>query len=264
MAFLGAPRFVIEALRAIRTGALIAAGGIETVLASDDPRNPSPPLWLLRHTGPVSHVESSANAMDSTIGELGLAGNARVVDAGCGFGVMATRLARRLGPDGRYVGFDIHGPSIRWAQRHVASSDSRLRFVLRRDDPAAAWPVGDADADFVLAKSLFTHLTERAARAAFREIARGLRPGGRALVTAFLFEADRPPASLLPYPAPGASVRWRWKNRPEAVVAYERTLFTTMLLDAGLTVASFRPGFWPKAEKLDAQDVLILEKPPTQ
>lgn len=260
MAFLGSPRVLVEALRAVRTGALMLAGGIERVLQPAD-EFPAPPLWLLRHTGAIAHVESSADATDALIAELELlAPESRVADAGCGFGIMATRLARRLGPEGRYVGFDIHGPSIRWAQRSLAAGDRRLRFVLVRSDPAGSWPVGDAGADLVLAKSLFTHLTEPLARGAFREIARCLAPGGRALVTAFLFEADRPPERLLPYPGPGAAVRWRWKNRPQAIVAYERSRFTQLLTEAGLAVSAFRPGFWPRAAALDAQDVLVLER----
>jgi len=257
VAWLAAPRPLIEFLRATRTCALMLAGAVEKVLQTEGGR-PTPPLWLLRHTGPVAHVESSADATDRLVGELGLAADARIVDAGCGFGAMAMRLTSRLGPDGRYLGFDIHGPSIRWAQIHIATSDPRVRFVLVRRDPSEAWPVADQDADFVIAKSLFTHLPEPAARAAFREMARSLRPGGRALVTAFLFEEDRSPDALLPYPGVGARVRWRWRNRPEAVVAYERTHFTKLLMEAGLVVESFRPGFWPKAEKLDAQDTLIL------
>ena len=259
MDWLALPRPAIQALRAVRTGALIVAGGIERFLQTDT-GSPIPPLWLLRQTGPVLHVESSATEADALIGEMGLAPNALVVDAGCGFGAMAPRIGTRLGSEGRYIGFDVHGPSIRWAQRHLASADVRLRFVLIRRGPGEAWPAADRDADFVLAKSLFTHLPDADARGALHEVARCLRPGGRALVTAFLFESDRAPERLLPYPAPGAPVRWRWKHRPEAVVAYERTHFSTLIEDAGLRIAAFRPGFWPRAEKLDAQDVLFLEK----
>jgi len=131
--------------------------------------------------------------------------------------------------------------------------------------PGEPWPVDggdfDAGADLVLAKSLFTHLTETPAREALSQIARALAPTGRAVVTAFLFEADRPPRRLFPYPSPQARVRWRLKNRPEAAVAWERIRFTELIIEAGLAVAAFRPGFWPRGDRLDAQDVLILEKP---
>jgi hypothetical protein len=57
-------------------------------------------------------------------------------------------------------------------------------------------------------------------------------------------------------------VRWRWKNRPEAVVAYERVFFSELVAAAGLRIENFRPGFWPRADRLHAQDVLVLTKSP--
>ena len=254
----GAPRAVIASARAARTLALMAAG----LLARPWRRNSrtEPPLWLRRHTGPVADIPSSADAADSLLAELALVGPAsRVVDAGCGFGVMATRISSRLGPAGRYLGLDVHAPSIRWARRHLAAADARLRFERVR--PGEPWPLGaGGDADLVLAKSLFTHLTEEPARLALSETARALRPGGRALVTAFLFEADQPPESLFPWPGPDAPVRWRLKNRPEAAVAWDRARFTQLVGAAGLEVIDFRPGFWPRGERLDAQDILVLGK----
>ena len=220
-----------------------------------------PPLWLRRHTGPVADIEASADSADALLAELGLVSpESRIVDAGCGFGVMAMRVSRRLGPSGRYLGLDVHAPSIRWARRHLAAADARLRFERVR--PGGPWPLAaGGDADLVLAKSLFTHLTEEPARLALSETARALRPGGRALVTAFLFEGKAPPESLFPWPRGASPVRWRLKNRPEAAVAYDRARFTELVEAAGLEVIEFRPGFWPGDEKLDAQDVLVLGKP---
>jgi ubiquinone/menaquinone biosynthesis C-methylase UbiE len=234
----------------------MAAGAVDRFFEVQQ-QSKSPPLWLQRHTGPISEIATSAKTCDELIGELGLVGpGSSVVDAGCGFGVMAPFFSERVGSTGRYLGFDSHGPSIRWAQRFLATTEPRFRFVLSGVE--RSWPVPDSDADLVLAKSLFTHLTEEASRHAFQEIARVLKRDGRALVTTFLFEEDRPPDLLLPFPRPGSPIRWRWKNRPQAMVAYERVYFSELIAAAGLRIEVFRPGFWPRADRLQAQDVLVL------
>ncbi|HYK40966.1 MAG TPA: hypothetical protein VE007_01170, partial [Thermoanaerobaculia bacterium] len=111
-----APRPLIGTLRALRTGALMAAGAVDRFFeVQHDVRNP--PLWLQRHTGPISEIAASAKSCDELVGELGLLRpGCSVLDAGCGFGVMAPFLSERVGSSGTYLGFDSHGPSIRWAQ----------------------------------------------------------------------------------------------------------------------------------------------------
>ena len=256
-----APSPIVNALRGMRTAFLFAAGVPERLLVANG-EGLLPPLWLRRHTGPLSEIERSAAAIQALVADLDLLHSGdRVLDVGSGFGIMAERLEGFIGAEGRYLGFDVHGPSVRWAQRHLASSDRRFRFVLgRRVESQWTLPVTDRDADFILAKSLFTHLGDTAARRVLNEMERVLAPGGRALLTAFLFEEDRAPLALFPFPHPGASVRWKWKARPEAAVAYERLHFSRMLEDAGLDVETFRPGFWPGSDRLHAQDVLVISR----
>ncbi|MEO8432710.1 MAG: class I SAM-dependent methyltransferase [Acidobacteriota bacterium] len=258
---LAAPSPVVNALRGMRTAFLFAAGVPERLLIANG-EGLLPPLWLRRHTGPLSEIEKSAAAIQDLVASLGLVRPGdRILDVGCGFGIMAERLEGSMGREGRYLGFDVHGPSVRWAQRHMATSDRRFRFVLgRRLESEWTLPAPDGDADFILAKSLFTHLGDAAARRALSEMERVLAPGGRALLTAFLFEEDQAPRTLFPFPRPEAPVRWKWKARPEAAVAYERLHFSRMLEEAGLTVETFRPGFWPGSERLDAQDVLVISR----
>jgi len=256
----GAPRPVVSLLRAIRTASLYAVGPFERMLHARSPGGaPIPPLWLRRHTGEVSRIDEAARRTAYLLAELELVSpGARVLDAGCGFGVMAAPLAALFGPEGRYVGFDAHSHSIRWAARHLASADGRISFVeARAGGPSSRFPTGD----FLLAKSLFTHLPEEAARGALREVARTLSAGGKAFVTAFLFEPGSDAAEeLFPYAAPDAGSRWMWRSRPEAAIAFTRDRFARMIEEAGLTVETFRPGFWPGRARLDGQDILILKK----
>jgi SAM-dependent methyltransferase len=201
-----------------------------------------------------------------------------VLDAGCGAGAMAAALAGRLGETGRYVGFDVHAPSIRWCRRRFAS-DPRLRFEIAavaspygssRGAPATGYrfPVEDGGATLVLAKSLFTHLTRDDAAHYLREIRRSLRPGSPALVTAFLFDPSDPAMygvrREFPYEdtdstaARGSPVRFKSRLRPTAAVAYSRDAFEALVEQAGLRVQWLRPGYYPGGTPVTGQDTLLL------
>lgn len=220
-----------------------------------------PPLWLRRQTGPVDRFESAAREMADRIEALRpVRIDDLVLDLGCGAGAMVPYFARRLGPRGRYVGIDIHGPSIRWCRKRFRG-DPRLRFVRVARAPRNVLPIGDAEAGFVLAKSLFTHLREDEARRLLAEVRRTLAPRGTALVTAFLFErgeGERSAAAHFPFASGGGSIRWRWKARPESALAIERFRFLKWIAEAGLAVERFIPGFWPGAAPPCGQDLLLL------
>jgi len=195
-----------------------------------------------------------------------------VLDVGCGPGAMAGELARRIGPGAHYVGFDVHAPSIRWCRGRFGS-DPRLSFVLapiaspygsRRGEPATSYrfPMEDAGAGLVLAKSVFTHLLEPEARHYLAECRRAVKPGRAAIVTALLFDGQAPGADLarqaFPFGDAAGHVRWRRSLRPTAAVAYERLFFFAMIEEAGLRVESMTAGYFPGAERVTGQDILVL------
>ena len=197
----------------------------------------------------------------------------QILEIGCGCGAMLPAFSRMLGPEGRYTGFDVHAPSVRWCRRHFAA-DPRFRFELaeiaspygdlslRQTAQTYRFPLDDAAADFILAKSVFTHLLEGEARHYLREIRRTLRPGRLALITVFLFDGStvRPPA--FPFPAGDPPVRWRRPLRPEAAVAFDRGFFEGMIAEAGLILREMVPGFWPGTAPVPrGQDALILGLP---
>ncbi len=228
-----------------------------------------PPLWLRRHTGPTGDFVPAAREMAATIRRLSLLDPADlVVDVGCGCGAMAVEFAHLLGPGGRYVGFDVHTPSVAWCRRAFAP-DRRFRFeIARLDTPFSpgssgrvedyVFPVGDAEAGFVLAKSVFTHLTEPESRRYFQEVRRILRPGRNALVTAFLFDPAAPTPAF-PFSEETSRMRWKVRVRPHAGLAYARSTFEGMALDAGLKVADVLPRFWPGSAPVPAgQDIVLL------
>jgi len=268
---------ITELLRGARTAALRLASPLDALWrrARGGRRAALPPLWLRRHAGPVREFEGSAAGMVGLLQELGLVPvTGTVLDAGCGAGVMAAALADLLADGGRYVGFDVHAPSIRWCRRRFAA-DPRLRFDLAavaspygssRGAPASGYrfPIEDGGATLVLAKSLFTHLTREDAAHYLREIRRALRPGSPAVVTAFLFDPSGPEMAGVrnefPHEDPdsGGSVRYRSRRRPTAAVAFSRAELEALVERAGLRVQWLRPGYYPGGSPITGQDTLLL------
>ena len=264
---------ITEALRLARTSAYRIASPIDRLWLHASGRGHLPPLWLRRHTGAVARFESAARETAEFLDGLGLVEpEFRVLDVGCGAGAMVPEFARRLGPEGRYVGFDVHAPSIRWCRRRYAN-DPRLTFALaevvsaygaRSGPPASSYrfPVEDADCDLVLAKSVFTHLLPPDAAHYLSEVRRVLRPGRAAIVTAFLFDAESPKLALVRRAFPcedhGGLVRWRLRDRPTAAVAYAKPFIEGMVAGAGLRLQWLSPGYFPGADRLEGQDTLLL------
>jgi SAM-dependent methyltransferase len=260
-------------LRFLRTLIYRAASPVESRLLSARQRSELPPLWLRRHVGEPAKFASAARDTAALIDRLDLlAPGATVLDIGCGSGAMVSHLLERLGPEGRYVGFDVHGPSIEWCRRRW-KEEPRARFHQAEihspyaTGPARAplssyrFPVEDRSVDLVLAKSVFTHLLPEELRHYLGEIDRVLAPEGCALASFFLFdEASGAPPPAFPFPAdPHAAVRWRRWGWRHAAVAYSRSRSRELIASAGLAVEIAIDGFWPGAERaIEGQDLLVL------
>lgn len=109
----------------------------------------------------------------SVIDRLPLAGDERVLDAGCGSGRVTERLADRL-PRGQVVALDSSPSMIEEARRRLARFGDRVDYVvadLGRPLPLA----GTVDA--ILSTATFHWVPDH--DALFRNLAAVLRPGGR-------------------------------------------------------------------------------------
>lgn len=119
----------------------------------------------------------------------------RVLDVGCGRGLLLIEAAKRL-KDGRAVGLDIwnaedlsgNRPDATEANAKVEGVADRVELV---DGNAMKMPFGDGSFDAVLSSLCLHNLYKKEERAlALAEIARVLKPGGRALIQDFRHTAD--------------------------------------------------------------------------
>lgn len=100
----------------------------------------------------------------------------RVLDAGCGTGVLARLAARAVGPTGSVIGIDPGPRMIAIARRNAAREGSQARFELGVAE-ALRFPAASFDAAFIT--FVLHHLPSAVQRLALAEIARVLVPGGR-------------------------------------------------------------------------------------
>jgi arsenite methyltransferase len=99
----------------------------------------------------------------------------RVVDVGSGAGFDSFVAARQVGPEGRVVGVDMTAEMLAKAKRTLAELE--LEGVEFREGLAEALPVEDGWADVVISNGVLNLCADK--RAAFDELVRVLRPGGR-------------------------------------------------------------------------------------
>lgn len=105
--------------------------------------------------------------------------DARILDVGCGSGVLFPILAERLNDAGCIVSLDISGAMLAETRRRIAGTPHRAAAFTVRGDIVKA-PLADASFDCVLCNSCFPHFEDQ--QAALAAMARLLRPGGALIV----------------------------------------------------------------------------------
>lgn len=173
-------------------GALLTSGAI---LASGTTfRRVAPGIWWIGLgllVGGLLMILSSRfgklRARDRLLDSLGLTGSERVLDVGCGHGLLLIGAAKRL-PGGEATGIDL------WSARDQARNSAEATLANARLEGVAdrvrvetgdmrALPFPDGTFDAVVLSLAIHNVPGRGDRArVIREIVRVLRPGGRVAI----------------------------------------------------------------------------------
>lgn len=129
-------------------------------------------------------------ARDRLLERLRLRGDEKVLDVGCGHGLLLVGAAKRL-PNGRAVGIDLwsqrdQGDNHREATLANAALEGVAERVEVRDGDMRKMPFPDASFDAVVANLAIHNIPSREGRReAIGEIVRVLRPGGQVALMDF-------------------------------------------------------------------------------
>ena len=250
-----------------------AIDAVERVRGRREPL--TPPRRLL--TGDYSDFSRlGGEFLDLFVRLGGLQPDHSVLDIGCGPGRMAVPLTRHLSAAGEYAGFDLVGEEVHWCQAQITPRFPNFRFERvdvhnPRYNPRGSveasdfrFPYPDASFDFAFATSVLTHMLAPDVEHYLDEIARVLRPGGRALLTWFLLTEESRAALPTERFSFGHAEGPGFVNdlsSPEAAVAYPYEWAVERLAAGGLRLDSSHPGGWcghPRPETW--QDVLVVER----
>ena len=217
---------------------------------------------------------SVGEAFFNTQKRHGLAPNMDVLDAGCGQGRMARPLIGYL-ESGSYTGFDIVKKGVEWCVREYSNLPNfkfihadvyNLRYNKSGKTPAKDYrfPFDDNSFDRVFLTSVFTHMYAEDIENYLSEIARVLRPSGKALITWFLLdEISRnaiKPIIHFDYDVDAVS-KTTTRENPEAAIAFDMDYIKTLYEKVGLKFETHERGNWSRIERaFDYQDLVVAVK----
>jgi ubiquinone/menaquinone biosynthesis C-methylase UbiE len=122
---------------------------------------------------------SHARLLRRFLGFSGIGSGQRVLEVGCGTGVVLRQLAERVGPRGRVVGVDPSRALIGSATGLLRAGRRRSRVTLRVAD-GARLPFAEDQFDAAVAVTVLLHVADPGVLV--KEMTRVTRPGGRVAV----------------------------------------------------------------------------------
>jgi SAM-dependent methyltransferase len=185
----------------------------------------------------------------------GLDSSSRLLDWGCGAGRLAVGVKHVLGHVEDYHGVDIQEKLIGWARENLVDEHTRFSLVdvanarYKPDGvPEASIPAEPGSVDVLYAYSVWSHMTPDDVVAYGRIISDLLRPGGRAMLTAFVEDDVE---SWRVNPRGYGPLEWVGALH---CVRFERRYFAALMEESRLRIVGTSQG-----TETDGQSMFLLE-----
>jgi SAM-dependent methyltransferase len=210
-----------------------------------------------------------------------LRGDASVLDVGSGYGRVAHSLWRH-GFEGTYLGLEILSRHVAWCSDtltpasggqfefgHLDVRNERYNAGGAMAASEATFEVSDDVVDVAVLTSVFTHMYAAEIERYLAELARVLRPGGRALTTFFMLDETWLECELAGHSttlpmrfALDESCRYHNESDPLHAIGFTPTWIRSAVADAALRIYALRPGTWcGRRAARGYQDTVVLERP---
>jgi len=212
----------------------------------------------------------------------------KIVDIGCGTGLLAIAAQPFVGEQGSFTGIDVKQNSIEFCRNQYQFPNYTFQhhqvynemYSAEQEKAFLPWRIETSSTDLVTAVSVWTHLREEDAMFYMKEVARILKPKGKAIITFFYmdeeyetglpkrkdklgkFHGSNQKTWIFEQRAYGSS-HWftpAWTTKAETAIGVDKIGMQQMLDHAELTVVAHYSGNWKERPGIYFQDVMILEK----
>jgi SAM-dependent methyltransferase len=213
---------------------------------------------------------------------------AKILDIGCGTGLLGISSEPFISDGGTYTGIDVMKADVEFCRSHFTGKNFQFihfdvanpTYAEKQSDELKPWAIDSDSQDLVTALSVWTHLSEKDAIFYFNEVQRVLKKGGKAIITFFLLN-DEYEASL----SKRSDELGRFHNtgqkgwifnisaydsknwftvpaakHPEDAIGVRDAGLDLLLKTSGLKMIQYYPGNWKEIPGVFFQDVLIFEK----
>lgn len=176
-------------------------------------------------------------------GDVALAHYRRILDFGCGCGRLARQLLlQRVAIPERYLGLDLHAPSIEWCKNNLVRPGFEFRHLNAYNialNSAGRERVDlgiDEQFTFINAHSVFTHILESNIEFYFEQCTRRLSPLGLLRSTWFLFDK-----TAFPMMQPFQNCLYVNPDDPTNATIYDAGFVRTLFSNHGLRIIRATP-----------------------
>lgn len=194
--------------------------------------------------------------------------NERMLDVGSGLGRKTVPLIDYL-VDGSYEGFDCKEIGVRWCQSFITPVAPNFKFQFvdvyapgynpdgKISPLEFKFPFPDAEFDFVVLGSVFTHMGYDSVAHYLAEIHRVLKQGGRCFITWFITSRWTKP------PIFGERHEYGWYANPkliEEAISFDIDVIEKLYKTSKLHIQKCETGNWSGLKGLSHQDMILASK----